>query len=299
MRHAAENQAVHAEKKPNDYESEIDAHAKFDDYENHEENWGTGQASVAAKGPQSPVTSAPEELPSLSVAGLISFGLKLWSKGSLDKLNGKIKSLQLTSQGFAATIDYSETVSASQKYADAGKSFEERLANVGGHTLALRQQDFMDTGSQLDAYAMEHRAGLAAHGKGNLAPGGGHEMYGTMMAAMGKIEQYRALSSLALGTFDYDGFSKTIRDQQLERANVKHPKESADRDPSHAYKRPPDVRPMSSDELAVYKQIGGTYLSVSQQDAHWKVRLSGIVPRFEILMTRLAGHGDKGIGRQY
>jgi hypothetical protein len=299
MRHAAEKQAVHAEKNPSDYESEVDAHAKFDDYDGNEESWGKGQSSVEANGPQVPVMSAREELPSLSVSGLISFGLKLWSKGSLEQLKGMIASLKSTSLGLAATIDYSETVSASQKYAAAGKTFEERLANVGGHTLVLRQQDFMDTGSQLDAYAMEHRADLAAQGKGNLAPGGGHEIYGTMMAAMGKIEQYRALSSLALGTFDYDGFSTTIRDQQLERANVKRPKESADRDPSHAYKRPPDVRPMSSDELAVYKQIGGAYLSVSQQDAHWKVRLSGIVPRFELLMTRLAGHGDKGIGRQY
>jgi hypothetical protein len=56
---------------------------------------------------------------------------------------------------------------------------------------------------------------------------------------------------------------------------------------------------MSSDELDVYKQIGGAYLSVSQQDAHWKVRLSGIVPRFEGLMNRLAGYGAKGIGRRY
>jgi len=68
---------------------------------------------------------------------------------------------------------------------------------------------------------------------------------------------------------------------------------------NHAYKRPPDVRPMSNEELEVFQQIGGAYMNVSQQDAHWEVRLSGIVPRFETLMKRLAGHGDHGIGKRY
>ena len=299
LRKAAEKQAVHAENHPSDYQSDIEAHAKFDDYESSEEHWASGKSSIDANGPQMPVIPAPEELPSLSISGLLSFGLKLWSKDGLQRLADELVALQATSGGVAATIDLTETMSAKKHYEDAGHSFEERLAAMGGHSLAVRQQDFMDTGAQLDGYALEHQSALAAQGNGNLAPGSGHEIYATMMAAMGKIEQYRTLSKLALGTFDYDGFSRTARDQQLERANVKRPAESAARDPNHAYKRPPDVRPMSNEELEVFQQIGGAYMNVSQQDAHWQVRLSGVVPRFEILMKRLAGHGAHGIGKRY
>jgi hypothetical protein len=116
---------------------------------------------------------------------------------------------------------------------------------------------------------------------------------------MGKVEQYRTLSKLALGTFDYDAFSSVAKHQQLERAGVTRPTESAARDPNLAYRRPPEVRPMSPEELAVYQQIGGSYLMVSQQDAHWQVRLAGVVPRFDNLMKRLAGHGKHGVERRY
>lgn len=299
LRRGAEKQAIHAENNPNDYESEIDAHAKFDDYESNEEYWGSGKSSIDANGPQMPVVPTPDELPSLSISGLVSFGLKLWSKKDLEDLNAKLKTLKSKSHGLEVTMDLTETMAAKQTYADAGEAFEARLKAMGTHSLELRQQDFMDTGAQLDAYALEHQSALVAQGKGNLVGGSGHEIYGTMMAAMAKIEQFRTLSSLALGTFHYDSFATMAREQQLERANVKRPPESAARDPNRAYKRPPDVRPMTNEELDVMKQVGGTYLNVSQQDAHWQVRLAGVVPRFQELMKRLAGHGKHGVGRNF
>jgi len=46
---------------------------------------------------------------------------------------------------------------------------------------------------------------------------------------------------------------------------------------------------MAAEETAVYQAIGGSYLRVSQQDAHWQVRLAGITPRFDALMKKLTG----------
>jgi len=296
--HDAEKHAKRAEDHPEDYESDLKAHARADDYENNHDYWGAGEESQKANAPQAPNVPPPDELPSLSVSGLISLGMKLWSHDKLEALQSKLNGLQGESVAFGTTIDLTEALAAQQRYADAGKAFESRLGTLKDQGLGLREQDFRDTGAQLDAFAFEHRGALGAQGKGNLAPAAGHQIYGTMMAAMGKIEQYRAMSKLALSTFDYDRFSTTIRDQQLERANVKRPSESA----SFAldtYNAPPGVAPMSAEELANYQQIGGTYLSVSQQDAHWGVRLFEIGEKFQGLLSRLSGHGAGGIGKVY
>jgi hypothetical protein len=117
-------------------------------------------------------------------------------------------------------------------------------------------------------------------------------MFGTVMAVMGKIEQYRALSTLALGSFGYDAFIDAARTQQLERARVKRPVESADRNPGAAYDSPPAVALMTAEEAQVYQQIGGSYLRVSQQDAHWQVRLAQVTPRFDVLMKKLTGRDN-------
>ncbi len=299
MRRDAEKQAQHAEAHPADYESEILVHAKAYEVENHEEYWGKGQASVAASGPQMPVVPAPEELPSLSLSGVVSMGMQLWSQDKMGKLQALLDGERGNSQALQLTADLAETKAAKNKYASAGQAFDERVREMGANTLALRQQDFVDMGAQLDAYASEHQAALVAGGQGNLAPGGGLEIYSTMMAVMGKVEQYRTLSTLARNTFDYEGCVSTARNQQLERSGMKHPAESADKNPSLAYNRPPAVRPMSAEELEVYQRITSAYLRVSQQDAHWSVRLGGVIPRFEQLMMRMAGHGVRGVGRKY
>lgn len=265
FRKDAEKAAVNAAKNPDDIDAEINAQDKFEDFSNHDDYWGSGKASIAANAPQAPEVPGPEELPSLSLTGIVSFGMKLWAKDNLEELQHKIVALQGMSGGLLATIDLSETLAAKARYASAGNAFEARMKTLGGRSLGLRQQDFLDTGAALDAYALEHREALGAHGDGALAATGGHEIYSTMMAVMGKVEQYRTLSALARGTFDYDECARVARTQQLERANVKRPPETANRDPGRAYNRPPPVRPMSDEELAVYQQMTGTYLMVSQQ----------------------------------
>lgn len=86
-----------------------------------------------------------------------------------------------------------------------------------------RQQEYVKLGHDLDAYAVKHKRELGSAKKAALVPSPGRELYATTLACMAKIDQYRAISKLALDMFPFNAFVGSIKAMEAERTGVARP----------------------------------------------------------------------------
>jgi hypothetical protein len=290
-KHGGARNHIDAHKNSRDYEAQFDAHRQVAK-ERH--------AAAASGEPAAGVAPAPV-MPSLSVSTILELGLKAHFSSRVDELNKKLTGIEAQANATAGAALFVSTHQAAKDYDTAAHQLESRLGTLSTHALQERQQDFMELGHELDRYAVEHAGALKTRGKGALVPGAGKEQHGTTMAVIAKIEQYRAVSAMALQTFNYDAFLIAARDQQLERSGMKRPRETTSRSYEKTNHRPPPLPAMSADEIAVYQHIGGTYLRVLEADERWRIRLKHVSSGTHALLKKLAGNdaSPNTVGRRF
>lgn len=239
--------------------------------------------------------------PSLSLSSIVGGALNLYYGEKLDVLKGRLATLDERLEKLGLAQGMVKARERLEAFKTAAKQLEDRRTDLEQYRLKKRQQEMVRMGGELDAYAREHRKDLKSQGKGHLAAADGQEIYTTMMAALAKVEQYRSISGMALATFPYDDFVRTITGLQQERDGQKRPEESASRDREKAYKLPPPLRPMSQTEIEIYQQIAGTYLAVLRMNEHWRIRLGGVESRLAALMKKLEGFGPNAdtVGQRF
>ena len=279
------------EPKPGDasYQPSDDALA-MKDFEDYQDTWAAGGADAS---PEASVTGGGASFPSLSVGGVVNGALSVLAADKLSKLESQLTRLQHEIGSKSEVQALMQTKEARKQFKTAQKKLAEALAGLKQGGLEDRQADMVDLGDSLDLYAYEHRAGLAKHGKADLVAADGREMFTTLMAVMAKVEQYRSLSAMATGTFDYDECVATFDALVAERTN-REVREAAGRTIAQGYKYPPQIPALSGAERGALNQITGTYLTALKFDERWRVRLGGVEQRMRVLLKKLRGlHGTK------
>jgi len=239
-----------------------------------------------------PAVPAAAGFPSMSLSSIVGGALNLYYGDKLELLNAKLKGIESQLKVLQVMQGMVNTKSRFDAFRTAAANLESRRKTMVDYRLKKRQQEMVQLGGKLDAYAVEHKKDLKQKNQAHLVPGENKELYTTMMAALAKVEQYRSISGMALGTFPYNEFLRTITKLQHER-NGARPAEAASRDRARAFKLPPPLRPMAEPEASIYQQIAGTYLTVLKINEHWRIRLSGVEARLATLMTKLEGLGSE------
>jgi hypothetical protein len=305
--HEAMNHAYAAERDPSNYGAHLDAHAKAHKYETYHDTWGPGaEKEEHAGGKVGETTGANggeqgHVLPPLSISEIISTGLEAWFYEKREGLEAKLAGFASEGGAAKAALTYHRAETAKTSLDEALKTLAQKKDALGGHDLAQRQQDYVNMGHELDRYAVEHSSKLRAQGAGALVPRSGHELHATTMAVLAKVEQYRALSTLALGSFDYDSFVARAHSQQFERERVVAPPETAAFRWDKTNRTPPTLPVLSAAEARLYTHIGLGYQRVKRLDTHWGQRLAGVIDRARLLMAKLSGAAGaaQGVGRTF
>jgi hypothetical protein len=277
------------EKNPSDYEAHIASHARSADYEDYHDTWGKGGESAGAS---APAPASYIGFPDLSAKGILTFGLQLATHDKLEKLKRRLDDIENASNGLAQTISFTETRQRGKQYESARAKLRDELKKVDAASLRDRQQEYVKLGHDLDSYAVKHKRELATAKKAALVPSPGREVYATTLACMAKIDQYRALSKLALDMFPFNEFVGSIKAMEAERTGATRPRESAKRSAQSTMFQPPALPGISPEELEVYEAIAGTYLIALKRDARWAMRLAGVESRFAALMKKVTGQGN-------
>ena len=148
-----------------------------------------------------------------SLSGLVGALLEVGFEDQIVDLQAQITKLEKQLGATEATKKLIKAKDRMDRYVAARKKLRTKAERLKKATLASREQQYADTGDELDRYARDHASELKSEGHGGVVPKNDKsEIYSTLMVMVAKIRAYLTLSEQVRTMFPYDDFvSKAAR----------------------------------------------------------------------------------------